>query len=85
MARPEIPNAASQVARQRNYPALSHLKATLKVLQYLRGTRDLGVSFSSRQGNEDASLGEKDKYHRSLSGGIFLVLQDSWMYESLNI
>ena len=45
MTRPDVANAVREVARQAHDPAPRHWKAALKILQYLKGTRDVGLNF----------------------------------------
>lgn len=75
MTRPDVSNAGREVARQAHDPAPRHWKAALKILQYLKGTRDVGLNFSSQRSDKliafaDASFADKNDDRRSVSGSV---------------
>ena len=77
MTRPNVANAVREVTRQAHDLALRHWKAALKILQYLKGTRDMGLNFSSRRSDKlvafaDASFADKNDDRRSDSGSVIL-------------
>ena len=45
MTRPDISNAVRAVARHSHNPTERHWKAVLKIMEYLHGTRFLGLTF----------------------------------------
>ncbi len=45
MTRPDLAFAHSQLSKFAQYPGVVHLQATERVLQYVRGTYDQGISY----------------------------------------
>ena len=80
--RPDISFAVSQVARFQQDPTENHWHAAKHILRYLKGTRDLGLTFSSPKGDAqgellrgyvDASWGEDPSTRKSQSGFVFTL------------
>ena len=73
MTRPDIGNDVRAVARQSLNPTARHWKAVIQIIQYLLGTKDLGLTFGRRSGLEmaafaDANYADKADDRRSVSG-----------------
>jgi hypothetical protein len=87
--RPDIANAVSLVSRFMSNPGLQHWQAVKRILRYLKGTRELGITFrgSTTPGEvvtivaySDADWGGNIDNRRSTSGSIYLLGQGavSW-------
>ena len=50
-SRPDIESAVRTVACFAQDPSVQHWKAVIRILEYLKGTRDLGLTFSRDGGN----------------------------------
>ena len=50
MSRPDIANAVRAVARHSYDPTARHWKAVLMIIEYVVGTKDLGLTFSGNRG-----------------------------------
>ena len=66
------------MARQAHDPSAQHWKAVLKIIQYLRGTRDLGIIYKKSPACRlvafaDSSYPENKEDRRSVSGGVVLL------------
>ena len=77
MSRPDIAYAVSQVAKFSQNPGPAHWKAVKRILSYLAGTANYGLSFSSNDlktivGYTDADYAGDIKTRRSISGFVFL-------------
>jgi len=75
--RPDIANAVREVARHAHNPSLRHWKAALKIVQYLKGTRELGTVYEKSPSSQlvafaDSSYAESKQERRSVSGGAVL-------------
>ena len=75
--RPDIAHAVNKVARYSNDPSEVHLTAAKRILQYLKGTQDMAITYVKgeidellRYSNADWA-GDKDSC-RSTSGHLFL-------------
>jgi hypothetical protein len=51
-ARPDIAHAVQQLARAMQNPTQSHMQAAKRVFRYLAGTKDIGMIFGSRNGDQ---------------------------------
>ena len=81
--RPDISFAVSQVARFQQDPSENHWHAAKHILRYLKGTRDLGLTFRASangdvraghlRGYVDASWGEDPSTRKSQSGFVFTL------------
>jgi len=81
--RPDISFAVSQVARFQQDPSENHWHAAKHILRYLKGTRDLGLTFRANangdvraghlRGYVDASWGEDPSTRKSQSGFVFTL------------
>jgi hypothetical protein len=73
--RPDIANAVGVLARYRGTPTTSHMKAGMRVLQYLKGTIDHGVIYGGEEqvlhGYVDADYAGCLDTRRSTSGYVF--------------
>ena len=72
MARPDIGNAVHAVARQSHDPKARRWNAVVEIIQYLLGTKDLGLTFERGSGLEmtvfaDANYADKADVRRSVS------------------
>ena len=75
--RPDISNAVREVARHAHDPSLRHWEAALKIVQYLKGTRELGITYKKSPLSQlvafaDSSYAESKQDRRSVSGGAVL-------------
>ena len=77
--RPDIANSVRAVARHSHEPKESHWKAAQKILEYLRATSHLGLTYRVRPGVNvgvtvyaDADYAKEDTARRSVSGGAVL-------------
>ena len=84
MTRPDIVNAVRAVARHSHNPCERHWKAAVKILAYIKSTRDLGITY--KKGEEltlsvytDADYASKDKDRRSISG-VAVMLRNAVVY-----
>lgn len=79
--RPDISNAVRAVARHSHNPKMKHWKAAMKILKYLRGTSNLGLTF--RKSAEwlcgkielyaDANYASAETDRRSVSGAAVML------------
>ena len=73
MTRPDIVSAVRAVARQTHNPSSRHWKAVVKIIAYLKRTKDLGLLFV-RGGDfvlsvyVDADYASQSNWRRSVSG-----------------
>ena len=77
MTRPDIASSVRAVARFTNRPGVEHWKAVVRILQYLIGTKDLGITYhrGSREGfvaYADSAYSSKADDRRSVSGGVVM-------------
>ena len=73
MSKPDIANAVRAVARHSRNPTERHWKAVLKIIQYLLGSKELGITYERGSGLElelwtDSNYAEKADDRRSVSG-----------------
>ena len=73
MTRPDIANAVRAVARHSHNPTERHWKAVLKIIEYLLGSKELGITFQRGLGLSldlftDSNYAEKADDRRSVSG-----------------
>ena len=73
MSRPDIANAVRAVTRHSHDPTARHWKAVLMIIEYLVGTKNLGLTFERGSGLNlsafaDANYAEKADDRRSVSG-----------------
>ena len=79
--RPDIAFAVSQIARFQSKPSVHHWECAKRILRYLKGTRQLGLTYSTGvtgqqpvlRGYVDASWGEDLDTRRSQSGYVFML------------
>ena len=75
--RPDITNATRAVARYNHAPKSVHWRAAMQVLEYVRGTSDLGITYQRGSGLQleifaDADYASKATDRRSVSGGLVM-------------
>ena len=75
--RPDISNAVREVARHVHDPSEPHWSAALKIVKYLKGTRDRGITYRKSSASNlvayaDSSFAENKQDRRSVSGGAAL-------------
>ena len=75
MTRPDISNAVRGVARHSHNLTDRHWKAGLKIMEYLHGSRGIGLSFVRGSGLDltaysDTDLADKCNDRRSVSGAV---------------
>ena len=78
MTRPDISNAVRAVARHSHNPTERHWRAVLKIMEYLHGTRFLGLTFVRGSGlgldaYSDADYADKANDRRSVSGTVITL------------
>ena len=77
--RPDIAFAVSKLAQFNSNPTFTHLKAALRVLRYLKGTRNLCIVYRKQDhsiaiiGYSDADWGSDPSDRKSYIGYIFIV------------
>jgi hypothetical protein len=75
--RPDIAYSVSKVARFNQNPGVQHWVAVKRIIRYLVGTRDYGISFSPEKegvtGFVDADYGGDPDDRKSTSGCVFLL------------
>lgn len=78
--RPDIAFAVSQVARHQQQPTQHHWQCAKHILRYLKGTREVGLTYSAKsptslslRGYVDASYGEDLSTRRSQTGYVFTL------------
>ena len=83
--RPDISNAVREVARHAHDPSEKHWRAVLRIIEYLRGTRDKGIVYKRSPACRlvayaDSSFAENKQDRRSVSGGVVLLARGaiSW-------
>lgn len=73
--RPDISLAVSKVAKFVNNPGLTHWKAVVRIVQYLKGTKSHGLLYTKEGktllGYSDASWGDADNNRKSTTGYLF--------------
>jgi hypothetical protein len=73
LTRPDIHIAVSEVARFQDAPAEIHWNAVKRIIKYLKGTQDVGITIGGADlkvlAYSDANLGEGQD-SRSISGGL---------------
>ena len=87
MTRPDIADSVRAVARYAIDPGISHWKAVRKILAYVAGTRDLGLTFrkgisSHLSAFADASYASKSDDRKSVSGGAVMYAGSCVMWFS---
>ena len=75
--RPEIAFSVAALARYMSAPSPAHLAAAKRIVRYLRGTQDAGLTFrgggtDGLVGYADASWGEDMATRRSTTGFVFI-------------
>ena len=75
--RPDLAYAISQISQFSSNPSTSHESAAKRVLRYLNGTRNLGITFDGNQGlvlegYSDADWGAGED-RKSISGYVFTL------------
>jgi hypothetical protein len=86
--RPDIAFAVSQVARFQTDPSVYHWDLAKHILRYLRGTRELGLTFApgsavaTVRGDVDASWGEDPSTRKSQSGYVFTLANAAIQWKS---
>jgi hypothetical protein len=74
--RPDITFAVSTVAQFLDNPGIAHWEAVKRIFQYLKGTRDLSLTYGEEekdlQGWVDADGASQD-HRRAISGYVFMV------------
>jgi len=78
MTRPDIANAVRAVARHSHNPTERHWKAVLKIIEYLLGSKELGITYERGYGLDlvlftDSNYAEKADDRRSVSGIAVLL------------
>ncbi|CAM8965119.1 unnamed protein product [Rhodiola kirilowii] len=75
--RPNIAFAVGKLSRYTSNPSVDHWQAVHRVLQYLKGTMNLGLVYSKFpsviEGYSDASWISNEEDHSSTSGWVFLL------------
>ncbi|CAM9000448.1 unnamed protein product [Rhodiola kirilowii] len=75
--RPDIAFAVGKLSRYTSNPSMDHWQAVHRVLQYLKGTMNLGLVYSEFpsviEGYSDASWISNEEDHSSTSGWVFLL------------
>ena len=87
MTRPDIADAVRAVARFSNDPGPKHWKAIRKILSYIAGPRDLGLTFRKGTGGNlsayaDSSYAGKADDRKSVSGGVVMYAGAAVMWLS---
>ena len=87
MTRPDIADSVRAVARYNIDPGVSHWRAVRKILAYVAGTRDFGLTFRKGTGGNltafaDASYAPKSDERKSVSGGSIQYAGSSIMWFS---
>jgi hypothetical protein len=91
--RPNIAFAMNRLASYTANPSLQHVTALKQILQYLAGTKDLGITYSKATTNSndnsffgfaDAAFANHDN-HKSTSGYVFLAAGGAitWKFRNL--
>jgi hypothetical protein len=75
--RPDIEQAVTRLARYMERPTKVHLEAAKRVLRYLKGTKEFGLSYRrceepKLEGFADASWAEQSLDRRSTTGYLFM-------------
>ena len=75
--RPDISNAVREVARHSHDPSKKHWRAALKIIEYLKETRTMGITYKKSPSCRlvayaDSSFAENKDDRRSVSGGAIL-------------
>lgn len=74
--RPDIAYAVGMLSKFNSSPTETHLTAAKRVLRYLKGTPDLGITFTKSNKRpvcySDANWAENDENRHSTSGNVFL-------------
>ena len=78
MTRPDIASSVRAVARFTNRPGVEHWRAVLRILRYLIGTKDLGVTYNMGTSESfvayaDSDYASKAEDRRSVSGGVIML------------
>ncbi|KAG7547628.1 Zinc finger CCHC-type [Arabidopsis suecica] len=75
--RPDIAYAVGKLSRYTSNPSTHHWQAVRRVLKYLKGTINYGLSYfgfpSVLEGYSDASWNTNEENHSSTSGWVFLL------------
>jgi hypothetical protein len=77
--RPDIASACSKLAQFNSNPTSIHLTAPLRVLRYLKGTRNLCIVFKRQEhkdiivGHSDSDWGSDPSHRKSFTGWVFMV------------
>ena len=77
-SRPDISNAVSQLSQFLQDPTETHMKAARHVLRYLKGTRNLSITYGRTQelhilGFSDANWGGDKNDRKSTTGYLYMV------------
>ena len=75
-SRPDISFAVKELSRHLNHPTESHVQAGLRVLRYLKGTADYGLTYTRNAkavfyGHADADFAGEDETAKSTTGFAF--------------
>ena len=54
--RPDIATPVSLLAKYTHNPSQGHLDAAIRVVKYIKGTKNLGISFTSQNNNSISSF-----------------------------
>ena len=69
MTKPDLAFAYSQLSKFVQYPGVVHLQAAERVLQYVRGTYDLGAAVKNKLiGWVDSDFGSDPDTRKSMTG-----------------
>ncbi|OWZ13835.1 polyprotein [Phytophthora megakarya] len=77
--RPDVAYIVTQLSRFLENPGQQHWKAAIRVLRYLKGTRDLGIVYNGNKGKveltayTDADWGSNLDDRRSVSGTMVMI------------
>ncbi|CAM8913901.1 unnamed protein product [Rhodiola kirilowii] len=75
--RPDIAFAVGKLSRYTSNPSVDHWQAVHRILQYLKGTMNLGLVYSKFpsviEGFSDAIWISNEEHHSSTSGWVFLL------------
>ncbi|OWZ14304.1 hypothetical protein PHMEG_00012238 [Phytophthora megakarya] len=77
--RPDVAYIVAQLSRFLENPGQQHWKAAIRVLRYLKGTRDLGIVYNGNKGKveltayTDADWGSNLDDHRSVSSTMMMI------------
>ncbi|XP_067949538.1 uncharacterized protein [Watersipora subatra] len=74
--RPDIAHSVGVLSKFNSMPTQTHLTAAKRVLRYLKGTMDYGITFNKTDtqpvGYSDANWAENNESRHSISGNVFV-------------